>query len=130
MHIRYRPALARLALTLVMIVFLVGLATLDANAEQRRVIVNGQVLSAKQLTLLDRLAGRPVPNGNYWIDPDTATWGAAGDPTPRGQIGKDHADPGQKVSDETSKGIYIGAFSPYRRDSDCILICSTAANSC
>ena len=43
MHIRYRPALARLALTLVMIVFLVGLATLDANAEQRRVIVEATV---------------------------------------------------------------------------------------
>lgn len=130
MHIQNRPAWGRLALTLVMIVFLVGLATLDANAEQRQVIVNGQVLSAKQLAMLDSLAGGPVPSGSYWIDPDTATWGFAGDPTPRGNIGKDQADRGQEVSDEASKDVYIGTFSPYRRDSDCILIGSTAANAC
>ncbi len=130
MHIENRSAWGRFALTLAMIVFLVGLATLDANAEQRRVIVNGQVLSAEQLAMLDSLAGGTVPSGSYWIDPDTATWGFAGDPTPRGNIGKDQADPGQKVSDGARKGIYIGTFSPYRRTSDCILIGSMTANAC
>ncbi len=130
MHIQNRSAWGRLALTLAMIVFLVGLATLDANAEQRRVIVNGQVLSAEQLAMLDSLAGGAVPSGSYWIDPDTATWGFAGDPTPRGNLGKDQGEPGQKVSDGASKQIYIGTFSPYRRDSDCILIGSTTANTC
>ena len=87
MHIQNRSAWGRLALTLAMIVFLVGLATLDANAEQRRVIVNGQILSAEQLAMLDSLAGGAVPSGSYWIDPDTATWGFAGDPIPRGNLG-------------------------------------------
>ncbi len=130
MHIPYRPALGRIALTVVMIVFLVGLATLDGNAEERRVIVNGQILSAKQLALLDRLAGGPVPNGSYWIDPDTATWGIAGDPTPRGHFGRDQTDQGQEVSAGASGDLYIGTFSPYRRDTGCVLIASNTINAC
>ena len=57
MRTEKRPTLGRLALTLAMIAFLVGLAAMDAGAEQRLVIVNGQALTAKQLSMLDNLAG-------------------------------------------------------------------------
>ncbi len=130
MQILNRAALGRLALTLAMIVFLVSLAALDGNAGERLVTVNGQVLSAKQLAMLDRLAGSPVPDGSYWIDPDSATWGFAGDPTPRGNIGRDQADQGQGDRDGAGMDVYIGTFSPYRRDSGCILIGSTTTIPC
>ena len=130
MHIQNRSTLGRLALTFAMIAFLVGLAAMDAGAEQRHVIVNGQALTAKQLVMLDSLAGGPVPNGSYWIDPYTATWGFAGDPTPQGHIGKGRSDEGQDVSDQGGSDLYIGTFTPYRRDTHCILISSTAGESC
>lgn len=130
MRTEKRPTLGRLALTLAMIAFLVGLAAMDAGAEQRLVIVNGQALTAKQLSMLDNLAGGPVPNGNYWIDPYTATWGFAGDPTPQGHVGRGPDDGGQSVSKPRSGDLYIGTFTPYRRDSHCILISSTGDETC
>ncbi len=130
MHMVNRPTLGRLALTLAIIAFLVGLAALDGNAQERLVIVNGQALSEKQLALLDELAGGPVPSGRYWIDPDTATWGFAGDPTPRGHIGKDQADHTRAGTGPAQDEVYIGTFSPYRRDTGCILISSKAADAC
>ena len=130
MQIEKRPPLGRLALTFAMIAFMVGLAAMDADAEQRLVIVNGQALTAKQLVMLDNLAGGPVPDGNYWIDPYTATWGFAGDPTPQGHIGKGRADEGQSVSKPGSGDLYIGTFTPYRRDTHCILISSTGDEPC
>ena len=131
MHIQKGSTLGRLALTFAMIAFLVGLAAMDANAEQQRlVIINGQALTAKQLTMLDSLAGGPVPNGSYWIDPYTATWGFAGDPTPQGHIGKGATDDGRDVSDQGGGDIYIGTFSPYRSDMNCILIGSAAKGGC
>ena len=130
MHTKKRSTLGRLALTLAMIAFLVGLATMDAGAEQRLVIVNGQALTAKQLVMLDNLAGGPVPNGSYWIDPYTATWGFAGDPTPQGHIGNAQPDRGQEVSNHGRNDIYVGTFTPYRRDTHCILISATGDEPC
>ena len=59
----------------------------ESAAQQRVVIVNGLVLSPDQLYVLDQMAGGFVPNGNYWLDPNTGIWGYAGNPTPMGQLG-------------------------------------------
>lgn len=63
-----------------------GLAP-ESSAQQRTVVVNGVVLSPQQLYALDQMAGGFVPNGNYWLDPNTGLWGYAGNPTPMGQLG-------------------------------------------
>ncbi len=50
------------------------------QADNRTVIVNGEVLNALELALLDGInCGIAVPNGNYWLDWATLAWGYAGD---------------------------------------------------
>lgn len=45
----------------------------------RIVIVNGELLDAAGLAIVDQLnCGYPVENGNYWIDFQNARWGYVG----------------------------------------------------
>jgi len=45
----------------------------------RVVIVNGELLDAAGLAIVDQLnCGQPLENGNYWIDFDNGRWGYAG----------------------------------------------------
>ena len=74
-----------------LIMALVGLTSVTADAQMRMVIVNGQVLMPQELALLDQLSGGYVPNGAYWLNMQTGVWGYAGDPAPRGRIGGDAA---------------------------------------
>jgi hypothetical protein len=42
----------------------------------RIVIVNGELLDAAGLEIVDQLnCGQPLENGNYWIDLDNGRWG-------------------------------------------------------
>lgn len=51
-------------------------------AQQRMVVVNGELLDAEGLAVLDALnCGHTVPDGVYWIDVESRTWGAVGDGT-------------------------------------------------
>jgi hypothetical protein len=46
---------------------------------ERMVIVNGELLDAAGLAIVDELnCGQPLENGNYWIDFDNRTWGWVG----------------------------------------------------
>lgn len=49
-------------------------------AQQRSVVVNGAAMSPQQLLVLDALAGAPVPDGRYWLDPASGAWGYEGGP--------------------------------------------------
>lgn len=45
----------------------------------RIVIVNGELLDAAGLAIVDQLnCGQPLENGNYWIDFDNGRWGYSG----------------------------------------------------
>jgi hypothetical protein len=47
----------------------------------RNVVVNGKRLDAQELAYVDMLdCGVPVPDGNYWLNSNTRTWGYAGRP--------------------------------------------------
>lgn len=64
-----------------------------ALAQQRSVVVNGALMSPQQRLVLDALAGAPVPDGRYWLDPASGAWGYEGGPVegvlgaPKGQGG-------------------------------------------
>ena len=68
-------------------VMVLGAASVTVEAQYRIVIVNGQLLSPQDLYVLDQMNSGYVPNGSYWLDPQSGVWGYAGDPTPRGRLG-------------------------------------------
>ena len=48
---------------------------------QRNIVLNGQHLDALNVVALDYLnCGRPVPDGRYWVNWITRTWGYEGGP--------------------------------------------------
>jgi hypothetical protein len=62
-----------------------------ATAFDRFVVVNGQLLDAHWLALLDEAAGERVPNGRYWLNQETGAWGYEGGPL-QGYIGRRNYD--------------------------------------
>lgn len=71
---------------------------LEAPAETRVVIVNGELLDERGLALVDELnCGEPVANGIYWLDFDNRVWGYVGSddqyPLPDCSGGGDEAPP-------------------------------------
>jgi hypothetical protein len=55
-------------------------------AEERHIHVNGQCLEAADMVQLDQLIGGVTPNGKYWIDFNTGTWGYEGDQETQGYL--------------------------------------------
>ena len=68
------------------ILAVVGLTSVVVDAQQRVIIVNGELLSTRQLILFDRMLGGHMPDGNYWLNTRSGLWGFVGDPVPRGRI--------------------------------------------
>jgi hypothetical protein len=65
----------------------VSVAALPASAQWGRAInVDGQWLSQQQIAQADQIAGFVLPNGYYWTNPQTCTWGVVGNPAPVGRI--------------------------------------------
>jgi len=61
------------------------LCATTAAAQQRLVVVNGELLDANGLAEIDTLnCGQPVTDGVYWIDFNASTWGI---------VGQDFAEP-------------------------------------
>ena len=124
-----RPAYGRILATLLMIVFLVGLAAMDAGAQQRLVIVNGEIMTPEQLAVLDQLSGGYVPNGSYWLNPYNGVWGYAGDPRPRGQIGGGGAS-GNGAGSTYSGTLDRGPFGTYMSDGNCGFVNGVPVGNC
>ena len=68
-----------------------------AHAE-RYVVVNGQRLSIPEIQYLEQLHCGPVPNGRYWIDPQTGMWGYERNPQPQGHIDDNCRHPQRRPS--------------------------------
>ncbi len=103
-------------------------ASAPSQAQQRFVVVNGQLMSAEQLYVLDQMAGGYVPNGAYWVNPNTGVWGYAGDPTPRGQIGG--ATAGQGSGTNYSGTLDRGPFGTYMSDGNCSFVNGIPVGNC
>lgn len=77
---RLRPTLAlATGLLLSLIGTFAPVHHLAAQMPDRIVLINGELLDAEGLRLVDQLnCGEPVPNGNYWLDLDNRVWGHVG----------------------------------------------------
>lgn len=53
----------------------------------RHIHLNGVHLRPEAILQLDALAGTHVPDGAYWLNAATGTWGYEGNPIPQGRIG-------------------------------------------
>jgi hypothetical protein len=84
------------------------------TAQWRDVYVNGQKLGPAELAEADRAAGLVLPDGDYWYNAGTCTWGVEGDPRPVGQVPCQRRQPQQKPSylftppTCDSQGCFIG----------------------
>ena len=103
----------------------VAVTSAPADAQQRYVVVNGLVMTAQDLYVLDRLAGYYIPNGNYWLDPNTGVWGYAGNPYPQGRIGG-----GGGGGPNYSGDLDRGPFGTYMSDGNCSFVNGVPVGNC
>ncbi len=104
-----------------------ALSSAPADAQQRYVVVNGVLMTAQDLYVLDRLAGYYIPNGNYWLDPNTGVWGYAGNPYPQGQIG---GGGGYGGAPNYSGDLDRGPFGTYMSDGNCSFVNGVPVGNC
>lgn len=72
------------------------LGTSQAARAERWVVVNGVRLSDPDIVSLERVHCGPIPNGRYWLDVRTGTWGYAANPVPQGNIVDNCVNPGPR----------------------------------
>ncbi len=104
----------------------VALAAAPSLAQQRYVVINGELLSPEQLYVLDQLNGGYVPNGAYWVNTTTGIWGYAGDPTPRGRVGANANGGGTSYSGALDRG----PFGTYMSDGNCSFVNGVPVGNC
>lgn len=108
----------------------VSLTNVAVDAQQRAVMVNGQMMTPEELYILDRLSGGYVPNGSYWLDPYTGIWGYAGDPTPRGRLGAGSGSNGGGAAANYSGDLDRGPFGTYMSDGNCSFVNGVPVGNC
>ena len=59
----------------------------EVASAERHVVVNGKEIAGVELEKLDRADCRPIPNGIYWLNRRSGTWGYAGERMVQGRIG-------------------------------------------
>lgn len=112
-------------LTALLVAVAVISAAAPSQAQQRFVVINGELLSPQQLYVLDQLVGGYVPNGAYWVDTNSGIWGYAGDPTPRGRIGA-----GGGGGTNYSGALDHGPFGTYMSDGSCSFVNGVPVGNC
>ncbi len=105
----------------------VAVSAAPAEAQQRYVVINGVLMTPQDLYVLDQLAGYYVPNGNYWLDPNTGVWGYAGNPYPQGQIGMGSGGGG---GPNYSGDLDRGPFGTYMSDGNCSFVNGVPVGNC
>ncbi len=122
-----RTALRRLLAAMAMCLA-VAVSAAPAEAQQRYVVINGILMTPQDLYVLDQLAGYYVPNGNYWLDPNTGVWGYAGNPYPQGQIGMGGGGGGGGPN--YSGDLDRGPFGTYMSDGNCSFVNGVPVGNC
>jgi len=62
---------------------LFSLFMLSASAQ---VVINGNLVQGGELAELEYLLGAPVPDGSYWVNTNTGSWGYEGNSTVQGNL--------------------------------------------
>jgi hypothetical protein len=68
-----------------MLAVVFGLLSSGALAD-REMVVNGQPMTPAQITEIERLACRTLPDGEYWLDTKTGVFGYVDNPRPQGRL--------------------------------------------
>jgi hypothetical protein len=98
-------------------VLLLALSSMGGGGDGGRAItINGQRMTNEQVAYLDMLAGGNVPDGNYWLDPQSGLWGIVGNPQPMGQIGGGGQAQGGAPHWADVGQNYRGPFGDYMSD--------------
>ncbi len=118
-----RHGLAAIAVALTLLT-----AGAPAEAQQRYVVINGVLMTPQDLYVLDQLAGGFVPNGNYWLNPNTGVWGYAGNPIPQGQLGAGGGGGGG--GSNYSGDLDRGPFGTYMSDGNCSFVNGVPVGNC
>lgn len=63
------------------------IAAAGVAGAERRVVINGKEVAGAELEKLDRADCRSIPDGNYWLNRRSGTWGYTGDRVAQGRIG-------------------------------------------
>ena len=108
------------------------LALVFSSAGGGRVItINGYQLSPDEIAYLDAVAGGQVPDGNYWLDPQSMAWGIVGDPQPRGVIGYGGGQSAGQPPHWSEVGQnYRGPFGDYMSDGKCSAVNGIMVGEC
>lgn len=110
----------------------VVLALAFSSAGGGRVItINGYQLNSDEIAYLDAVAGGRVPDGNYWLDPQSMAWGIVGDPQPRGVIGYGGGQSAGQPPHWSEVGQnYRGPFGDYMSDGKCSAVNGIMVGEC
>ena len=97
----------------------------------RDITINGYRLNEQELAYLDGVAGSPVPNGNYWLDPQSMAWGVVGNPQPMGIVGGGgQTSQGQSPLWADVGQNYRGPFGDYMSDGKCSAVNGIMVGDC
>lgn len=69
------------------LVICLALAGAAQAGTERNVVINGEQITGAELEKLDRADCRQIPDGDYWLNRRSGTWGYAGDRMAQGRIG-------------------------------------------
>ena len=107
------------------------LALMWSGGGGRDITINGYRLSEQELAYLDAVAGAQVPNGNYWLDPQSMAWGVVGNPQPMGVVGGG-TQPSQGQSPHWADvgQNYRGPFGDYMSDGKCSAVNGIMVGDC
>jgi hypothetical protein len=97
----------------------------------REITINGYRLGEQELAQLDAIAGTRVPDGHYWLNPQTMAWGVVGSPQPMGVIGYGGYG-GQGGAPQWGQvgQNYRGPFGDYMSDGNCSFVNGVAVGNC
>jgi hypothetical protein len=63
-----------------------GLLSSGAALADREMVVNGHAMTPAQITEIERLACRTLPDGEYWLDTKSGVFGYVDNPRPQGRL--------------------------------------------
>lgn len=97
---------AGLIVAFLSVFFLTSCAALETH---RNVFVNGQKQNAFGAAVFDSQTGLYMPDGNYWMDPWTSTWGVEGNRRPMGILNTNRTSTRESSDNQQDEGTYINS---------------------
>jgi hypothetical protein len=112
-------------------IVVVVLVLMWSNGGGRDITINGYRLNEQELAYLDAVAGGQVPDGSYWLDPQSMAWGVVGNPQPMGIVGGGgQPSQGQAPHWADVGQNYRGPFGDYMSDGKCSAVNGIMVGDC